>query len=477
MKKVFVFLFCLVIIGLSVSYFWLHSITKKIFITHTNPKTTTASASISSIQQYLDNKTSFNIVLLGYGGGNHDGAYLTDSMMVVHVDPKNQKVFLISIPRDIWIKIPTNGTDGNYWKINAAYELGLDTTSYPNKQSQFKGADGGGRMAEYIVSQVTGLSIDYFVGMDFTGFKHTIDTLGGVDINVETAFTDPEYPIDGKETDLCGHQPSEIPTLDAQATQSAVETVYPCRYENLHFDAGLQHMDGERALSYVRSRHSLQDGTDFGRAKRQRNLLVAVKQKIFSAGFIPQIIPFITSLGDDLRTDMAIDDVKTFLQNAPVLNKYQISTLALTDQNYLIDTFSNDGQAVLEPKDGLDNWTNVRNWISDQLSGKVTPVSAVVQVENGTNIPGLAGLATNRLKNQNIQTLTPTDTQNNIQTTTITVFDKNVNQTQIDILKKEFNLTAITYTTPTVSQPTYNIIVVVGNDYNVKEGKKLLNEP
>ncbi|MDE2025820.1 MAG: LCP family protein, partial [Patescibacteria group bacterium] len=285
------------------------------------------------MQQSLDNKTAINIALLGYGGGNHDGAYLTDSIMVVHIDPKTQKVFLISIPRDIWVKIPTNGTDGNYWKINASYELGLDDADYPNKQTQFKGTDGGGHLAEYMVSQITGLPINYFVGMDFSGFKHTIDTLGGVDITVETAFTDSQYPIDGKETDLCGHDPSEIPQLDQQAASTSPELVYPCRYENLHFNAGKQHMDGETALSYVRSRHSLQDGTDFGRAKRQRNLLVAVKQKIFSAGFIPQIIPFISSLGDDFRTDLALDDVKTFLANANVLNTYQVQTLALTDQN------------------------------------------------------------------------------------------------------------------------------------------------
>lgn len=464
---------CFIIIAVAVTTVWLHTITNKIFLSHPKP---IASAATNSIQQSLNNKTPINIVLLGYGGGSHDGAYLTDSIMVVHIDPKRHKVFLISIPRDIWVKIPTNGSDGNYWKINAAYELGLDDTSYPNKQQQFKGADGSGRLAEYIVSQVTGLPIDYFVGMDFSGFKHTIDTLGGVDINVETAFTDPEYPLDGKEADLCGHQPSEIPVLDALATQSAVETIYPCRYETLHFDTGSQHMDGERALSYVRSRHSTEDGTDFGRAKRQRNLLVAVKQKIFSAGFIPQIIPFTSSLGDDLRTDMSIDDVKTFLQNATSLNKYQISTLALTDQNFLTDTFSSDGQAILEPKDGLDNWTSIHNWISDQVSGKLEPVSAVVQVENGTTIPGLAGLAVNKLKNANLQVLEPVDSvDKTIQNTSITIYDKNIHTADMDMIKKEFGITTITQAPS--NQTGYNVLVILGNDYNAKEGKKVLNEP
>jgi polyisoprenyl-teichoic acid--peptidoglycan teichoic acid transferase len=472
MKKVLIFLLFVAIIFIGISYGWFHSITSKIFIP--NPKEVVASA--NSIQQSLVTKTPFNILLLGYGGGNHDGAYLTDSMIVVHIDPQTQKIFLISIPRDIWTKIPTNGNDGSYWKINAAYELGLGDSDYPNKQPQFKGADGGGRLAEYMVSKVTGLPIDYFVGMDFTGFKHTIDTLGGIDINVEPAFTDPEYPIDGKETDLCGHQPSEIPTLDAEATQSAVEIVYPCRYEKLHFDAGEHHMNGERALSYVRSRHSMEDGTDFGRAKRQRNLLVAVKQKIFSVGFIPQIIPFIGSLGDDLRADLSMDDIKTLLQNVSALNKYQIVTLALTDQNYLNDTFSDDGQAILIPKDGLDNWASVHNYLSDALSGKQETVSAVVQVENGTKILGLAGLAVNRLKNENVQVLDPTDAQDqNVQITNITLYDQNIHKTDVDAIKKEFGVTTVLYETS--PQHNYNVLVTVGDDYNQKEGKKLLNEP
>jgi len=447
-----------------VSYVWFYGITKKIFI----PNIKTASSNL--IQEYFDNKKPFTVLLLGYGGGTHDGAYLTDSMMAVHVDPKNQKVFLISIPRDIWIKIPTSGNDGSYWKINAAYELGLDDTNYPNKQRQFKGADGGGRLAEYMVSQVTGLPINYFIGMDFTGFKHTIDTLGGVDINVQPAFTDYSYPIDGKEDDPCGFTDQQIASLSAAiASNSASESeAFPCRFETLRFDSGEQHMDGERALSYVRSRHSTTDGTDFGRARRQRNLLVAVKQKIFSIGFIPQIVSFIISLGDDLRTDLAPNDIKTFIQNANVLNKYQISTLALTDKNYLVDTTASDGEAILEPKDGLDNWKSVHNWISDQLSGKIVSISAIVQVENGTTIPGLAGLATNRLKNENLQVLDPTDAlDKTTQNTKVTIYDKNISATDLDSIKKEFGVTAIIQTS-SLNKPAYNVLVIVGNDYNVK---------
>lgn len=460
MKKILLGLLLAVIAISILGYFWFQSITNKIFI-HASKS---SSVTVDSVQQSLIDKKPINILLLGYGGGNHDGAYLTDSMMVVHIDPKQQKTTLISIPRDIWIKIPTNGTDGSYAKINAAYEYGLDTTSFPGKQDQFKGADGGGHMAEYVVSQVTGLPISYFVGMDFSGFTHTIDTLGGVDINVETAFDDYEYPIDGKEADLCGQPQSAIPTLDAQATQSAVEMVYPCRYQHLHFDKGLTHMDGVRALTYVRSRHSLQDGTDFGRAKRQRNLIIAVKQKVLSAGFIPKIIPFISSLGDDLRTDLTIDDIKSLLQNSSDLSKYPVTTLAITDQNYLIDSFSADGQSILQSKDGVDSWTSVHTWIADTLSGKTIPVTPVIEVENGTHTPGLALTATNKLKAMNLQTVDPANAPDTHAQTKIIIYAPNINPSDLNAIKNEFSVTTVSKEQPT--QNVYNVLVIVGDDYS-----------
>src|SRR5579864_3897556 len=133
MKKFLVAFVLLLIIGATAFSLWLHSITKKIFIPRPKNVTTT----LNSIQQDLADKKAINILLLGYGGGNHDGAYLTDSIIAVHIDPKTQKVFLISVPRDIWIRIPTDGMDGSYAKINAAYQDGLDNTDFLNKEQQF----------------------------------------------------------------------------------------------------------------------------------------------------------------------------------------------------------------------------------------------------------------------------------------------------------------------------------------------------
>ena len=144
-------------------------------------------------------RTDFNILIMGYGGGNHDGAYLTDSMILAHLDFATQKVSLISIPRDLWVKIPFNGDENQYGKINSAYAIGIDDKNYSNKLQQYQGPAGGGVLAKTIVSQITGLPIDKFVAIDFNGFTKSIDALGGVDVNVEKTFTDTQYPIEGKK--------------------------------------------------------------------------------------------------------------------------------------------------------------------------------------------------------------------------------------------------------------------------------------
>ncbi len=311
----------------------------------------------------------YNLLLLGYGGGTHEGALLTDSMMVVHIVPQQQKIFLISIPRDIWVDIPTNGTQTTYYKINAAYAIGHDDRKFPNKLDEYKGAAGGGQLSEDIVKKVTGLTMDHFVAMDFSGFVKSIDVLKGVDVKVEHTLDDDLYPIEGKEGDPCGKSPAEIQAITATMSATQIESThqFPCRYEHLHFDVGVVHMDGSAALKYVRSRHAQQDGGDFNRAARQRNLLLAVKKRVFSLSFFPKMIPFISSLSYDLQTDLSLENMQEFLQYKDALSSYQIVGIALTNENVLQLSRSSDRQEVLIPKAGPDQWGSIQDWLKQHM--------------------------------------------------------------------------------------------------------------
>ncbi|HUD19117.1 MAG TPA: LCP family protein [Patescibacteria group bacterium] len=462
-KRIVAFAILFIIVCMLIgSYSWIRGLTTKTFISR--PKNEKPLA-LTSIQQYFDQKVPLDIAFLGYGGADHDGPYLTDSMMLVHIDIATRKIYLISIPRDTWVKLPINSTGSAYGKINSAYAIGLDNTGYPNKPSEFSGDDSGGKLAEYAINEVSGLPVQYFVGLDFAGFTKSIDTLGGVDIDVEPGFDDYAYPIEDIKDTSCGHSPDDIKAFTATVSaEQQLWDYFPCRYRDLHFNAGLQHMDGATALAYVRSRHSLQDGTDFGRSKRQRNLLVAMKQKIMSVGFISKIIPFVSSLGNDSSTDMKISDLQTLIAHANELSDYQVESLALTDQNYLSDTFTSDGQFALMPKSGQDSWNQIHTWLSDTFKGIVEPVPAMVLIENGTHTTGLALQAYDSLQNQHIGVAIPQNAvdRNNLKTS-IVVFDKNTNTNDLSVMKNEFPGASFTYQEATPSG--YNVLVTVGSDY------------
>ena len=247
--------------------------------------------------------SKINILLLGTGGGSHEGPNLTDTIIFASLDPKNNKVTLVAIPRDLWVPNLTMDVK----KINGAYAYG---------EAVKKG--GGLALAEAAVGSIVGQSIDYGIRIDFSGFVKAVDIMGGLDINVDNAFDDYQYPVDGKEADTCGHTQEE---LQAMATDSADQAVldFACRYRHIHFDKGLNHMDGETALEFVRSRHASQtiEASDFARSKRQEKVIQAFKNKVLSAQTLinpGKIISLYTTLQSSIDTDIKQSEFDDFIR-------------------------------------------------------------------------------------------------------------------------------------------------------------------
>lgn len=310
---------------------------------------------------------SYTVLLMGYGGDTHDGGYLTDTMIVAHIDPKKALVTLISIPRDIWVSLPLTADTPSYHKINAAYAFGRDDNTYPNKPKEFTGAAGGGQLAKYAVSQVTGLPIDYFIAVSFKGFQQSIDVLGGVEVDVPHTFDDNQYPIEEEKENMCGKSDEELKELVATLSGDLLEKEFPCRYESLHFDEGIELMDGQRALKFVRSRKSEEYGGDYNRSQRQLVLLTAVKKKVISLGFIPKVFPFISSLTNDMQMDIEARVVQEKLTTNPDPSEFSISSIRLTNDNVLVDARSDEGQYILVSHEGEGEWSSVHDYIQKEL--------------------------------------------------------------------------------------------------------------
>lgn len=222
-----------------------------------------------------------NILLLGIGGGTHDGADLTDTILVLSLDTHKKSMAMISVPRDLWSETLKD-------KVNSAYHYGEE-----------KKKDGGLTLAKVIVEDMVGLSIPKALLIDFSGFEEVIDAVGGIDIDVPQGFVDPQFPIAGKENDDCG----------------GGDPTFSCRYEAITFSPGLQHMNGERALIYVRSRHAQGDeGSDFARGRRQQEVFVALLQQLKKPMLwvsLSRVQALLGSFDRATITDMRIGEIAT----------------------------------------------------------------------------------------------------------------------------------------------------------------------
>lgn len=298
-----------------------------------------------------------NVLLLGIGGAGHEGAQLTDTIIFASLDKETNRVGLVSVPRDL--AYPMGG--GRFQKINAV-------NAYLEQQHPGQGAR---LTAEAFESQFN-TRIDRVVKIDFAGFEKLIDALGGVDVNVERSFTDRSFP-----TDPNGPNPYE--------------------WTSVSFTKGVEHMNGRRALQFVRSRHgSNGESSDFARARRQQIVLSAIRERMLSLGTLsnPKKVSDIWStLSSHIETDLTAWDVIKLVPLAMNFSTDNITNRVFTD--------GPDGE--LYPANNMlfpnkSDWSEIRTAIADPFASKEEqlkqnkPSEAItLEIRNGTLRTGFAG--------------------------------------------------------------------------------------
>jgi LCP family protein required for cell wall assembly len=290
-------------------------------------------APFSTQTNYMTGSGRINLLVLGYGGASHDGAYLTDSIIVMSLVPSDHATTIISVPRDLWVQVPPNS--GQYAKINTAYQDGL----YSGYNGLAAGRDAGGAEAAEKVSEVLGMPITYWLTMDFTGFRRLVDALGGIDINVPVAFT-AQYPV------------NDDPNINPN-------------WKIIHFDTGLQHMDGERAIEYARARYVLtpvSQGTDFARSVRQQQLISAILSRVRQLGSWPGLLDATTALQNAIYSNLSVTDLSLFVQK---LDFAHAAHVGISTSNVLVGSVSGDGQAILLPQNG--DWSTISQFVGGNL--------------------------------------------------------------------------------------------------------------
>ncbi len=263
-RRLFLWLFLILIIIISASIFMR---TGMIFSVITGGSFWQKNSEASGHKHYSD-PDRINILLLGIRGeSDPNGGLLADTLILASIQKSSRRGALISIPRDIYVDIPDHNKRE---KINSAYAYGYERGGWQEAL----------RLSKETVEDLIDVEIDYSAAVDFSAFKETIDTLGGIDVYV---------PWDFKETEQFSHRP-------------------------LVFEKGIHHMDGETALYYVRSRYST---SDFDRARRQQDVLIAMKDKAFNIGVLTnpkKISGIIATIEKHIRTDVNVDLLQDFSQ-------------------------------------------------------------------------------------------------------------------------------------------------------------------
>lgn len=357
-----------------------------------------------------------NILLLGKGGDGHTAPDLTDTILVASIDPVQKEAALLSIPRDLYVR-----SKGSSMKINAVYATAKNNVLGGRKiDNQEAEAEKAGLSAvEQVVEDTMGIPVHYHVMIDFTGFQKAIDTIGGVDAVVtEKTSVYEVMSIDGRRY-----------VLDVQA--------------------GQQHFDGFRALAFSRSRYTSTRG-DFDRAERQRLILLAMKEKVFSLGTFGnplKINQLISDFGNNMQSNLSTGEVMRLYDIGKGIESNKVSSVGLADPpNNFVTTANIGGQSVVIPRAGEGDFSEIKNYIRNALKdGFIRNENATIAVYNGTNIGGLAGRKATDLRSYgyNINVVADAPTKNYARTILVDLRNGEKKYTK-NYLEKRLGVTAVT---------------------------------
>jgi LCP family protein required for cell wall assembly len=298
-----------------------------------------------------------NVLLLGMrGAGVTGGGLLADTIMVASLKKDENKVALISIPRDLYVKVPG---ESYHSKINSVYALG-----------EQRETGGGMKYMKQIINEVTGQPIHYAATINFAGFEQLVDAVGGINIELLESFSE---PLQFHQEHVCD---ASVFTVRSGKTQKKIDyrgkvvAEYPLCYNHdeecggaFFLPKGSNHLDGEKALCYVRSRMT---SNDYERAKRQQVILSLLKNKLVSMGTLTsfsKLNEILNTLGRNVESDMSAGEMKKFYSRYSKMDNPEILQRVFENSPEGLLTVPQNAPAaagfILTPRAGWDNYTQI----------------------------------------------------------------------------------------------------------------------
>lgn len=369
-----------------------------------------------------------NVLVAGNSADDtgHNGASLTDSIMVLSIDTKKKTSLMLSVPRDMWVKVPGHG----HSKINAAYTYGgMDTL-------------------KDVIETNLDIPIHYTALVNYSAFKDAVDAVGGISITIKS--DDPRGIYDS--------------SLDWTSRTCCALAKYP---------NGVVTLDGKKALNLARARGegygSYGFNADFTRTENQRLMLLGIREKALKSSTLSnplKISNLVSAIGQNVTTDLQLKEIQTLYSyvkeiDVAKIDSYNINTLKGEDETMLANYTSPDGQSSLIPTAGVDDYTEIAAQIKRIFTASpVAKEAAKVVVLNATETAGLARSQAAILAEKGMSIAAQGNSTVQPATTLIDVSKDKPNT--LAALKTKYKASVVTDATMSANYPNADIIIILG---------------
>ncbi|MEI7918048.1 MAG: LCP family protein [Candidatus Saccharibacteria bacterium] len=321
------------------------------------------------LKQDSNGRSNFLILGTSEDDPGHDGANLTDSMLVVSIDQNNKNIYMFSVPRDLYVKYGMACVAGYSGKINSYFSCVDDGTTAEAEQDRLT-------QTQKFVGDIFGMDIQYGIHVNHTVIKEAIDAVGGVDVDIEGSNGDSGV-------------------LDRNFDWRCKYTCYLVKYDN-----GTYHLDGEHALYLSMARGDVAptyglSNSNFDREKNQQKILMALKDKAMTTGTLTNlsaVTKLIDTFGANLRTNIQTSEIRTLMQISSEVKTADIFMLSLVGaDNSVVTTGNYDGASVVMPSAGIYDYSEIQSFIKKNItSDPIVKEAAPIVVLNGTGQTGYA---------------------------------------------------------------------------------------
>ncbi len=396
-----------------------------------------------------------NILIGGVSTDNpgHQGSALTDSIMMISLDTKTNKAFLLSIPRDLWVDIPGYG----YGKINAANAYG-DEDNF----SEAGLPSGGMGLLAKVINESFELPVHYYAKVNYGALRDAVDAVGGITVDI-------------KSSDKRGLFDPNINYVDKG----------PLKLAN-----GPQKLDGQTALNLARARGDpTNDGrvaygferSDFTRTMHQRQMILALKERISSGSVVTnplKVGQLFDVVGKNTKTDFEPSEIRRLYDINKLIKQTDVSSISLNDVdgvNMLASYRTRDGASALIPAAGLDDFSQIQVLLKKLMStDPVVKESASIVILNGGDITGLASKESNNLTSKGLNVVAIGDTPR--QAGANVLIDQTAQAASPKpgtkaLLQKQFATAAAQNMQNDLGYPTADFIIILGTNHKLPAGE------